>query len=158
MNRTIQLLRRQVSRNLPMKLLLEMINESRKNEIVREFVFTDVISPLFLYFTETFVSAFCRTNTTPHDIKLLHRKWSWKILTQVTYTRILIVWKKKKRKMYISIYIQVSLGICVNHTMGVSVLCREKLDQQGILIFHKMWKYTVCRGTLQLSSLKSTLL
>lgn len=52
--------------------------------------------------------------------------------------------KKKQRKMYISIYIQVSLGVCVNHTMGVSVLCREKLDQQGILIIHRMWKYTVC--------------
>lgn len=28
LNKTIQLLRRQVSRNLPMKLLLKMINES----------------------------------------------------------------------------------------------------------------------------------
>ena len=50
-NRTIQLLRRQ------MNLYLEMMNESRKNKIVREFVFFEVFSQLFLYFTKTLGSA-----------------------------------------------------------------------------------------------------
>lgn len=75
-NRTIQLLRRQISRNLPMNLPLEMINECRKNKIVREFGFIEVFSPLFLYFTKTFDSAFWRTNTTLRDTKFLHRRWN----------------------------------------------------------------------------------